>query len=227
MKFFPLMLVAYFVGLIALRMNGHDAAWTSTQLIWLNGGAALLSVVLGYFVLVNGLRSLPSGLRTSAVMTILVVGTLSYGQRFEILNKISSVISLSAPIAAVADTAGTANVRRHWDGHFRTAASVNGSAVEMLVDTGASLVLLTYEDALIAGLDVGGLTFNVPILTANGKSHVATTTLKNVSIGGVTVDGVKAAVAEHGQLHASLLGMSFIGEIEEAVIRKDRMIFKN
>lgn len=227
MNFFPIMLVVYFTGLVLLRMGDHDAPWTLTQLVWLNGGAGILAIILGYFVLVNGLRALPRSLRVSALMTLMVVGTLSYGQRYVIVDKISNVISLSAPIAAVAETGGTANVSRHWDGHFRTSADINGKDIEMLVDTGASLVLLTYEDALIAGLDVGALDFNVPILTANGKSHVATLTLDQIDIGGVSVSNVEAAVAEHGQLHASLLGMSFIGEIEEAVIRKDRMIFKN
>jgi len=134
---------------------------------------------------------------------------------------------LGAANEAWTTTQLTADVPRHWDGHFRAAASVNGRTVEMIVDTGASLVLLTYEDALMAGVDTGALNFNVPILTANGRSHVATLEIAKIDIGGVIVEDVEAAVAERGMLHASLLGMSFLGAIEEAVIRKDRLILKN
>jgi len=79
----------------------------------------------------------------------------------------------------------------------------------------------------MAGVDTGALNFNVPILTANGRSHVATLEIAKIDIGGVIVEDVEAAVAERGMLHASLLGMSFLGAIEEAVIRKDRLILKN
>ena len=88
-------------------------------------------------------------------------------------------------------------------------------------------MLIRHEDAIAAGVDITTLKFNVPILTANGKSHVASLTLPEINIGGVTVKNVDAAVAEPGQLHASLLGMSYLGEIEEAVIRKDRLILRN
>ena len=140
-----------------------------------------------------------------------------------------SVIEPSTPnteIAAVADVQSS-DVMRAYDGHFRATADVNGGDIEMLVDTGASIVLLTHKDAVKIGVDMDALTFNVPVLTANGKSHVAAVTLDVVSIGDVAVENVRAAVAEPGMLHASLLGMSFIGEIEEAVIRKDRLILRN
>ena len=129
--------------------------------------------------------------------------------------------------ASVQETGGTASVSRQWDGHFRAATHVNGRPVEMLVDTGASLVLLTYEDAAAAGLDMAALDFNAPILTANGRSHVATIDLDSVMVGSVGATNIRGAVAQPGQLHASLLGMSFLGAIEEAAIRKDRLILRN
>ena len=97
----------------------------------------------------------------------------------------------------------------------------------MLVDTGASVVLLTYEDAVAAGIAVETLDFDVPILTANGRGYVASITLGEVSISGVSAKNIRGAIAQPGQLHASLLGMSFLGAIEEAAIRKDRLILTN
>ncbi len=227
MKFFPAILISYIVGILAMRLGAADEAWTTTQLNWLNGGAAFLVATLLGYVLLNGTRQFPRTVRTSAIATVMIVAALGYGQRTDLMIKFSEVMAQTVPTAAVASPVGTADVKRHWDGHFRAAATVNGKPIDMLVDTGASLVLLTHADAAAAGVDLASLNFNVPILTANGRSHVATLTLDEINIGGVTVKSVEAAVAEQGQLHASLLGMSFIGEIEEAIIRKDRLILKN
>ena len=227
MKLFPAILISYVVSVVAMRIGSADAAWTNAQLFVLNGGAALLAAMIIGYTVVCGIRRFPHATRISIFASIAVIAAVGYGQRADISMKIVEVLAPSVPTAAVASPAGTADVKRHWDGHFRAAASVNGSSIDMLVDTGASLVLLTYTDAIKAGVDMDTLEFDVPILTANGRSHVATLTLDEINIGGVIVESVEAAVAENGQLHASLLGMSFIGEIEEAVIRKDRLILKN
>lgn len=226
-KLFPVTLVLYIVGILAMRAGAPDDAWTTFQLLWVNGGAGMLTALLAGYVMVNGTRAFPRTARTSAIATIMIVAFLGYGQRTEIMLQFSDMMARVAPTAAVATPLGTADVPRHWDGHFRADAVINGTKIDMLVDTGASLVLLTYQDAIDAGVNAAALKFNVPILTANGRSHVATLKINKITIGGVTVHGVDAAVAEHGQLHASLLGMSFLGEIEEAVIRKDRMILRN
>lgn len=131
-----------------------------------------------------------------------------------------------------ADTQATQGVSssslpRQADGHFRAVANIDGKTVPFLVDTGASIVLLTYEHAQAAGLDMDNLTFDLPILTANGRGHVASVTLPQIRVGDVVVNNVRAAVASEGQLHASLLGMSFLGEINEAIIRKNEMILRN
>ncbi len=227
MKFFPAILVTYVLGIVTMRLSATSDVWTTTQLLWLNGGAGFLVTLLLGYILIKGAQSFPQKARVSAVATMMIVAALGYNQRSDIMVKFSEAMYRIAPTAAVATPVGTADVPRHWDGHFRAAANVNGRTIDMLVDTGASLVLLTYEDALLAGVDTGALNFNVPILTANGRSHVATLELAKIDIDGVIVEGVEAAVAERGQLHASLLGMSFLGAIEEAVIRKDRLILKN
>ena len=97
----------------------------------------------------------------------------------------------------------------------------------MLIDTGASIVLLSHEDALAAGLDPDNLNYSMPVTTANGRSYVAPVTLASVSIGAVGLDRVKAAVAEKGRLHSSLLGMSFLGRLQETSLRRDTMILRN
>ena len=79
-----------------------------------------------------------------------------------------------------------------------------------MVDTGASLVALTYEDASRAGIYVRDRDFTQLVRTANGIARVAPVTLDRVSIGDITVRNVPASVSERGMLGTTLLGMSFL-----------------
>jgi aspartyl protease family protein len=101
-------------------------------------------------------------------------------------------------------------IRKRADGHFVAKTEVNGVTVSMLVDTGASSVVLKPADARLAGVDVDRLTYSVPVQTANGTAYAAAVRLKRLSVGGITVDGIEALVAKPGTLGESLLGMTFL-----------------
>jgi aspartyl protease family protein len=101
-------------------------------------------------------------------------------------------------------------IRKRSDGHFVAKTEVNGAIVTMLVDTGASSVVLKPADARLAGIDVDRLTYSVPVQTANGTAYAAAVRLKRLSVGGITVDGIEALVAKPGTLGESLLGMTFL-----------------
>src|SRR6185503_13528087 len=92
-------------------------------------------------------------------------------------------------------------------GHYYASAEVNGRLIDVLVDSGASIVALTYEDAYRAGLSVRDSDYTHRVSTANGPARVAPVTLDRVSIGDITVRNVPAAVSEPGKLGTSLLGM--------------------
>lgn len=98
-------------------------------------------------------------------------------------------------------------------GHFRTTASINGTDVKVLVDTGATVVALSFEDAEDVGLKPRNLDFNVPVSTANGVAKAAAITLESVDIDGVAVEGVAGLVMPEGALKGTLLGMSFLGRL--------------
>ena len=95
-------------------------------------------------------------------------------------------------------------------GHFHANAEINGRRIEVMVDTGASLVALTFEDASRAGIYVRDSDFTQRVRTANGIARVAPVTLDRVSIGDITVRNVPASVSERGKLGTTLLGMSFL-----------------
>ena len=82
-----------------------------------------------------------------------------------------------------------------------------------MVDTGASIVALTFEDAASAGIHVRDPEFTHRVSTANGVARVAMITLDSVAIDDIMVRNVRAAVAERGKLTKTLLGMSFLGQL--------------
>jgi aspartyl protease family protein len=112
-------------------------------------------------------------------------------------------------------------------GHFHAEAEINGRYVPVMVDTGASLVALSYRDAEQAGIYLDKKDYTHRINTANGVARVAPVRLDRVSIGGITIDGVDAVVSEPGRLGGSLLGMSFLGRLESVELRSGKMILKN
>jgi aspartyl protease family protein len=104
-------------------------------------------------------------------------------------------------------------LRRRLDGHFTANVEVNGKTMSMIVDTGASTIVLRPEDAAKAGIDVSRLTYKVPVLTANGRTVAARVYVDKVAIGPLDRQRVEALVAQRGAMTQSLLGMSFLSRL--------------
>jgi aspartyl protease family protein len=104
-------------------------------------------------------------------------------------------------------------LRRRLDGHFTANVEVNGKRISMIVDTGASTIVLRPEDAKKAGVDISNLNYRVPVLTANGRTVAARVYLDKVAIGPLDRQRVEALVAQPGAMTQSLLGMSFLSRL--------------
>jgi aspartyl protease family protein len=103
-------------------------------------------------------------------------------------------------------------------GHFSLTATVNGAPTRFVVDTGASLVALTLDDARAAGIGRSELNFNQLTQTANGRVHFAPVMLREVRIEQLSIENVPAAVIEN--LDQSLLGMSFLKRLKSFEMRE-------
>lgn len=114
-------------------------------------------------------------------------------------------------------------IARGRGGEFHVRTEVNGASVSMVLDTGASAVVLTHEAARKAGLPLEILAYDVNIDTANGRTRAAAVTLDRVSVGGIVERQVPALVAKPGQLKTSLLGMSFLSRLESWEVRGERL----
>jgi len=112
---------------------------------------------------------------------------------------------------------------------LRRRAAHSGRAVQiargqMVIDTGATWVVLTYETAKAAGLPLELLEYNVEVETAGGHTRAARLTLDRVAIGKLVERSVPALVVPHGQMKTNLLGMSFLDRLESWEVRADRLM---
>jgi aspartyl protease family protein len=127
---------------------------------------------------------------------------------------------------ASAPQSGTVILPASDYGHFRADAEINGRDIDVMVDTGASLVALTYEDAERVGFFVRPSDFTRSARTANGIARVAPVTIPRISIGDITVRDVQAVVSERGASERTLLGMSFLGRLSRVEMRGGTLVLQ-
>ena len=155
-----------------------------------------------------------------AVLGLLLV--VGYSYRFELRDVGDRVIAELMP-GHVAGHGRRVEVVRGHGGDFAVGAHINGARVPMVLDTGASSVVLTQEAAKAAGLPLEVLVYNVNVDTANGRTRAAPVTLDRLAVGGLTERAVPALVAQPGQLKNNLLGMTFLNRLESWEVRGDRL----
>jgi clan AA aspartic protease (TIGR02281 family) len=110
-------------------------------------------------------------------------------------------------------------------GHYVIEASVNGAPVTFLVDTGASDIVLTVDDARRIGLQPRTLDYSERYATANGEVRGAPVTLRELRIGQLRLFDVAASVNE-APLGISLLGMDFLEQLSSYEVERGRLILR-
>ncbi len=224
MQIWALILILYFLGAFLLRENFSALFLDSGGAWWV----ALIAIGLVATAFAGSIRNLLGSLSEERHRAMFALAALFCIGGIEFINVERTMLAEQrmAETAALAIVGQEVSINRSWDGHFRVIAQVNGRDVGLMVDTGASLVLLRHDDALRLGIPLNELVYSTPLTTANGKSYVATYYIPDLTIGDVTIHNVKAAVAQEGALHSSLLGMSFLEKLDETVIQKGRMILR-
>lgn len=117
---------------------------------------------------------------------------------------------------------GASELERAPDGHFYAEARVNGASIRFMVDTGASVVMLTPADAQRAGIAVPAE--RALAAGVGGTVAVAPVMIDRLAIGALEARSIQAAVAD--QLPVSLLGQNFLAQFDSVEIRGDRMVLR-
>lgn len=122
------------------------------------------------------------------------------------------------------DETGTVELERSYDGHFYADVEINGTPVHALVDTGATGIALSRDDARKAGLAVSIGMPGVIGEGADGEVRGEYVTLDRVTLGHTSVENMSAVVLSAGE--QTLLGQTFLSKFESVEMKGDRMILR-
>lgn len=220
---------------IYLRGGAPDimAGFSATELAVLTGGGLLVLVYL--FSLAGEERQRPLQAFKNLVVWVAIGAVLIAGYAYrEELSEIgrrmtAELMPPGEALIAEPSTAGetAVRIRRRSDGHFTARGEVNGVSINLLVDTGASTVVLKSADAERVGIDIGTLAFTAAVETANGTAYAAPVRLRSIGIGPITVQGIDALVAKPGSVNESLLGMTFLRRLRSYEFAGDFLTLRN
>ncbi|WP_299646983.1 TIGR02281 family clan AA aspartic protease [uncultured Jannaschia sp.] len=186
-------------------MTGDDTA----QLFYLT----LLGVVLLGSVLFGFRGRLSQAMQQAAIWFFIFVGAVLVFGNWDAVQRAAlprqSIVSNEQGVVI--------DVPQSRDGHYYMRLAVNGEPVDFVVDTGASDLVLSRDDAARVGFDPAELRFYGQAYTANGTVGTADVTLEEVRLGDLTDRDVRAVVTE-GDLFQSLLGMSYLQHFGRIVI---------
>jgi aspartyl protease family protein len=140
---------------------------------------------------------------------------LAYGLRDDVSQALN-------PTQSVFSDTGRIEAPRQSDGHYYLTLKINGTDVEFVVDTGATDIVLSMQDAERIGIDVDDLNFSGRANTANGEVRTARVRLADVRVGGYD-EGALIAYVNQGELFGSLLGMAYLQRFGRVEISNDKL----
>ena len=215
-----ILLVLAAIAIVLRSDAGTFMGFSAAQLAAAAFGLALLIVITAPLLRrYQGRVGLAA--RDLLVWTGLALGLAAiYIYRADLPGIAKDLISEVAPqgttltVPAPMETERLVRLRRQPGGHFVARAFVNGEALQLVIDTGATTIVLKPADAEQIGIDTASLAYNVPVQTANGSAFAAPVKLQSVLVGPVGIANVDALVAKPGTLDQSLLGMSFLSRLK-------------
>ncbi|UZE47468.1 TIGR02281 family clan AA aspartic protease [Rhodopseudomonas sp. P2A-2r] len=163
-----------------------------------------------------------------AVLAATIGAALAYGDPAEIAKARSKAGALVSDMLRKAPDkpVRAVEIPRGQGGEFGLRAQINGVTTPMVIDTGATSVVLTWETAKAAGLPLELLDYNVDVETAAGHTRAARLTLDRLAIGKLVERSVPALVVPRGQMKSNLLGMSFLDRLESWEVRADKLMLR-
>ena len=177
----------------------------------------LLGAVIVFWFVVQNRQSLGKTMQQALVWGLLFLGVIA---AFGLWSDIRQTVR---PTQSVISSEGRIELPRAPDGHYYMTVQVNGADIRFLVDTGASDIYLSRQDAERAGLDPANLAFIGSAMTANGPVRTAPVRLDSIRLGGIEDRGLRAFVNE-GEMRESLLGITYLQRFSSVEIRQGALI---
>jgi aspartyl protease family protein len=149
---------------------------------------------------------------------------VAYGDPDQIARASHKVSHMLRGPAASPAAAPAVQIQRGQGGEFALRAKINGVAAPMVIDTGATSVVLTWETAKAMGLPLDMLEYDVDLETAGGHTKAARLTIDRLAVGHLVEKSVPALVVPRGLMKTNLLGMSFLDRLESWGVRSDTLM---
>lgn len=230
---FYLLLGILAVGLAMLILN-HDSGRTMGMDNNDFGRFVTLSAIATMMAagVLAGRRQWGDSLRQAGLwLLIILVLVTGYLYRYDVMEFGNRLTAGLIPGRAVVTTSAGGEqmlvIHKGVGGHYEADVTIDGTPLRMLVDTGASSVVLSYEDAMRLGINPDNLVFSIDVSTANGRARAAPVTLREVAIGPILRGTIRGMVTEQGRLEQSLLGMSFLETLGSIEITRDELRLKD
>ena len=157
-----------------------------------------------------------------AMLAATAGAVVAYGDPDQIARASNSVTKMLRQRSL--EPAPAVQIARGKAGEFALHAKINGVKAPMVIDTGATSVVLTWETAKAIGLPIEMLEYNVDVETAGGHTKAARLTLDRLAVGGLVEKSVPALVVPRGQMKTNLLGMSFLDRLESWGVQADKVM---
>jgi aspartyl protease family protein len=207
------------IAAVVVGDSGTLGGLDGSMIAALVGSIALL-IFIGAPLITDYRGQLSKGLRDLLVWVglifLLVLGYSFRDDAKQIWQRVAGELLPPGHTLSVTDDRSgqqAVRIRRQPNGHFAARATVNGNAMTLLVDTGASSVVLKASDARAAGININGLSFTIPVRTANGTAYAASTRINSIAVGSIVMYNIDALVSKPGSLNQSLLGMNFLTQL--------------
>lgn len=213
---FFLLGIGLLFGSLAVTFPSHMVDYSylvrGLIIIVIFGGAAVLwsNITIKRFLQIAGVWALVVG-----------ATSLVYLYKSDINARFMSVIDPSG----INSTEDGLIVHRSKDGHFWLRAYANDVPIRMMVDTGASNIVLSPEDANRIGLNLDDLNFSGIADTANGQVTYARTKIEEITFGDARFNNVPVTV-NGSEMRGSLLGLSVLNEFSSIEFRGDMLILR-
>lgn len=222
-----LLVVAVLIGVVAmaakLAPGAPDDTERTARLIYLCVILAALSGGLAARLQARPGTTL-AHLGTWGVIFAALILIYSYRDQFGILKDrfAAELIPANGVETGPASIAYTAEA----DGHYHVYAAIDGSSVRFMVDSGATDIVLSPDDARMLGMQPDQLNYTLEAQTANGVVRGAPIRLRTLKVGPIVMHDVPATVNE-AEMPVSLLGMEFLRRLKSWGVRNGRMTFEN
>jgi aspartyl protease family protein len=225
----PLIVISVAMGaaIIAFFFGTNTVAGIDLEKALPLTGAVLMATFLLSGSIGQYRGQMSAGLKAAAAWLVIALVVVSaYTFRFEMASAGNRIVGVLLPGTTLFGGGGEVIVSRSSDGQFHFTVEANGTSTRMMFDTGASSVVLRFEDAARMGIKLQETDFTITVRTANGTAQAAPITLKSMVIGDVREENVRAMVAKPGLLSENLLGMTFLERLSSYEVRSDQLILR-